>query len=240
MIRLPIANQAKHYEVAPSKIVALGKNYRDHIAEMETVQVASFDLEIPTEPILFPKTPNVLIGPGDPIVIPAFVHDCGFDDVSTHYEAELAFIIKERCKHVAEADAYDVILGYTCMNDVSQRNIQSGDKSGWFRGKSLDTFGPIGPRLVMSQDVPDPQHLGIQCRLNGTTVQDGNTNQMIFSIRKMVAFISCNFTLEPRDIIMTGTPAGVGPIAHGDVVEVEIEGIGTLSNPVIDERFASA
>jgi 2-keto-4-pentenoate hydratase/2-oxohepta-3-ene-1,7-dioic acid hydratase in catechol pathway len=236
MITLPIANRDEPYHVAPTKIIALGKNYRDHIAEMETVNVSSFDLDVPTEPILFPKTPNVLIGPGHPIIIPAFIYDCGFENVNTHYEAELAFVIKEHCKHVLEADAYDVILGYTCMNDVSQRNIQSGDKSGWFRGKSLDTFGPIGPQLVLSEDIPDPQNLRIQCRLNGETVQDGNTNQMIFSLRQMVAFVSRNFTLEPGDIIMTGTPAGVGPITHGDVVEVEIEGLGVLSNPVVDLR----
>ncbi len=236
MITLPVAKSDQNYEVAPSKIIALGKNYRDHIAEMETVNVASFDLEVPAEPILFSKTPNVLIAAGEPIVVPSFIHECGFDDVSTHYEAELAFIIKERCKNVSEDAALDAILGFTCMNDVSQRNIQSSDKSGWFRGKSLDTFGPIGPCLVLTEDMPDPQNLRIQCRLNGETVQDGNTSQMIFGIRQMVAYITRQFTLEAGDIIMTGTPAGVGPIAHGDVVEVEIEGIGILRNPVVDER----
>jgi len=236
MIRLPIANSDEAYQVAPSKIVALGKNYREHIAEMESVNVSGFDIDVPAEPILFPKTPNVLIGTGEPIVIPAFIYECGFDEVRTHYEAELALVIKERCKNVSEEEAYDVILGFTCMNDVSQRNIQSGDRSGWFRGKSLDTFGPIGPRLVLQGDIPDPQSLRIRCRLNGNTVQDANTKQMIFSIRQTVAYVTRNFTLEAGDIVMTGTPAGVGPIAHGDVVEVEIEGIGVLSNPVVDER----
>ena len=236
MVKLPIANRNATYDVAPSKIIALGKNYRDHIAEMETVNVSSFDAQIPSEPILFPKTPNVLIAHEDPIVLPAFIHDCGFDKVETHYEAELALIIKTRCKHISEADALDVVLGFTCMNDVSQRNIQSGDKSGWFRGKSLDTFGPIGPRLVLAEDMPDPQNVRVQCRLNGSTVQDGNTADMIFSLRESLAFISRSFTLEAGDIILTGTPAGVGPIQHGDTVEVEIEGIGILRNPVLDER----
>ena len=121
------------------------------------------------------------------------------------------------------------------MNDVSQRNLQSTDKSGWFRGKSLDTFGPIGPKLVYKEDIDDPQNLDINCRLNGKTVQDSNTRHMIFKIPDIVAFVSRNFTLERGDIILTGTPAGVGAIKHGDLVEVEIEGIGVLKNPVIEE-----
>ncbi len=235
MIPLPIANRDETYNIAPGKIIALGKNYREHIAEMLSVNVSSFDSEVPSEPILFPKTPNVLIANGDQIVIPSFIYNCGFDEVNTHYEAELAFVINERCKNVNEEDAYDVILGFTCMNDVSQRNIQSLDKSGWFRGKSLDTFGPIGPRLVLREHINNPQNLRVQSRLNGKIVQDGNTNQMIFSIPRIIAYITRNFTLEAGDIIMTGTPAGVGPLKHGDVIEVEIEGIGILSNPVVEE-----
>jgi len=121
------------------------------------------------------------------------------------------------------------------MNDVSQRHIQNGDRTGWFRVKSLDTFGPIGPQVVLADDLPDPQHLDVACRLNGQTVQAGNTSQMIFTIPEIIAFVSKNFTLLPGDIILTGTPAGVGPLSHGDIVEVEIEGIGILKNPVIDE-----
>jgi 2-keto-4-pentenoate hydratase/2-oxohepta-3-ene-1,7-dioic acid hydratase in catechol pathway len=123
------------------------------------------------------------------------------------------------------------------MNDVSQRNIQNGDRTGWFRGKSLDTFGPIGPQVVLAEDIPDPHHLNIRCRLNGKTVQEANTGQMIFKITEIIAFISKNITLVPGDIILTGTPAGVGPLNHGDVVEVEIEQIGILENDVIDQTI---
>jgi 2-keto-4-pentenoate hydratase/2-oxohepta-3-ene-1,7-dioic acid hydratase in catechol pathway len=237
MLELPIFNRAGRYPVNPSKIIALGKNYLDHIREQKTVLVNSFNDDLPTEPILFAKTPNVLIGPNEAIIIPKFIYDYNFDSVRTHYEAELAFFIKEKCKNVPPGQAYDYILGFTCMNDVSQRNIQSGDQSGWFRGKSLDTFGPVGPQLVLTEDIGDPQNLALQCRLNGKVVQDSNTRHMIFSIRDIVAFVSKNFTLLPGDLITTGTPAGVGQIAHGDVVEIEIEKIGVLSNTVLDERY---
>ena len=235
MISLPIDQQETTYTVNPSKIIALGLNYRDHVAESASVKVQGFTDDIPTEPILFPKTPNVLIGPEDPIVIPRFLNDYNFDIPRVDYEAELAVIIKDRCKDVPAAEALTHVLGYTCMNDVSQRNIQNSDRSGWFRGKSLDTFGPIGPRIVTPAHIGDPQNLPIICRLNGEVVQEGNTRQMIFSIPGIIAFVSKNFTLLPGDIIMTGTPSGVGPLRHNDVVEVEIEGIGVLRNPVVDE-----
>jgi 2-keto-4-pentenoate hydratase/2-oxohepta-3-ene-1,7-dioic acid hydratase in catechol pathway len=235
MIVLPVYGRTDSYTVNPTKIIALGLNYRDHIAESHSVKVQGFTSEIPTEPILFPKTPNVLVGPGDPIVIPKFIADYNFQEPRTDYEAELAVIIKDKCKNVSPSDAMGYVLGYTCMNDVSQRNLQTSDKSGWFRGKSLDTFGPIGPRIVLAEDLQNPQDLGIQCRLNGKTVQDSNTRYMIFSIPEVVAFISKNFTLMPGDIISTGTPAGVGPIKDGDIVEVEIEKIGILRNPVVRE-----
>ena len=234
-VKLPIRRTKETYTVQPQKIIALGLNYRDHIRESATVNVQGFTNDLPSEPILFPKTPNVLIGSGEPIVIPAFLKAYGFDPLRVDYEAELAFVMKDRCKNVSKDRAYEHILGFTCMNDVSQRNIQSSDRSGWFRGKSLDTFGPIGPELVLARDLEDPQNLAVSCRLNGKTVQSSNTKFMIFSIPEIVAFVSMNFTLEPGDIIMTGTPSGVGPLKHGDVVEVEIEGIGILRNPVIDE-----
>jgi 2-keto-4-pentenoate hydratase/2-oxohepta-3-ene-1,7-dioic acid hydratase in catechol pathway len=237
MLQLPIKNRNGVYPVAPGKIIALGQNYRDHIAERDKVGVGSLQAEIPAEPILFAMTPNALIGSGEDIVLPAFVHDYGFDRVRTHYEAELAFFIAARCRRVSVADAPAYVLGYVCANDVSQRNIQGLDKSGWFRGKSLDTFCPIGPCLTPAEDIPDPQALRIQCRLNGRTVQDGNTRAMIFGIPEMLAFISRQITLEPGDLILTGTPAGVGELEHGDCVEVEIEGIGTLRNTVVDERI---
>ncbi len=235
MISLPIDQQKNTYTVNPSKIIALGLNYRDHVAESASVKVQGFTDDIPTEPILFPKTPNVLIGPEDPIVIPGFLNDYGFDSPRVDYEAELAIIIKDRCKDVLASDALAHVFGYTCMNDVSQRNIQNSDRSGWFRGKSLDTFGPIGPRIVTAADIGDPQNLSVTCRLNGEVVQSGNTRHMIFDIPAIIAFVSKNFTLLPGDIIMTGTPSGVGPLHHNDVVEVEIEGIGILRNPVVDE-----
>ena len=237
MIELPVKNSGQSYTVKPSKLIALGLNYRAHIAESASVKVQGFTDEVPAEPLLFPKTPNVLIGPDQPIIIPAFLKSYGFETLRTDHEAELAVIIGRRCKDIAAADAWAYILGYTCMNDVSQRNIQNGDRTGWFRGKSLDTFGPIGPRVVMADDLPDPQHLDVACRLNGKTVQAGNTSQMIFTIPEIIAFVSQNFTLLPGDIILTGTPAGVGPLHHGDMVEVEIEGIGILKNPVIDETI---
>lgn len=231
MIELPVAGSQEKYQLRPTKIVALGLNYLDHIAESKSVVGG----EIPTEPVLFPKTPNVLIASGDNIVLPAFVAAYGFDDPRVDHEAELAFIVKDRCKDVRPEDALDHILGFTCMNDVSQRNLQHGDKSGWYRGKSLDTFGPIGPRLVPVDAIGDPQNLDITCRLNGKVKQQSNTRHMIFKIPEILAFISRNFTLMPGDIVMTGTPAGVSPLHHGDVVEVEIEGIGILSNPVVEE-----
>ena len=235
MVKLPIFNHSESYTVNPSKIIALGLNYRDHIAESHSVKVKGFTQEVPEEPILFPKTPNVLIGPEEPIVIPAFLKDYRFDELRTDYEAELAVIIKDKCRSVSPENSLSHVFGYTCMNDVSQRNLQTGDRSGWFRGKSLDTFGPVGPRIVLQEDVGDAQNLRIQCRLNGKTVQDSNTRHMIFSIPEIIAFVSKNFTLMPGDIISTGTPSGVGSIKHGDVVEIEIDKIGILRNPVIQE-----
>lgn len=236
MFSLPVANRSESYELHPSKIIAMGLNYRDHIAESASVRVQGFTHDIPKEPVLFPKTPNVLIPSGEPIVIPSFLRAYGFDDPRVDYEGELAFIVADRCKNVPVEEVYDHIFGYTCMNDVSQRNLQNGDRSGWWRGKSLDTFGPIGPCIVLSAEIGDPQSLDLRCRLNGKVVQESNTRQMIFGIREMFAFISRNFTLEEGDIITTGTPSGVGRITQGDVVEVEVEKIGVLRNPVLEER----
>ena len=230
-ITLPMSNGGD-YVVNPSKIVALGLNYLEHIKESQSVDVQNFTEEIPTEPILFPKTPNVLIGPGEPIILPAFLGEYGFTNCRTDHEAELAIIIKDRVKNLSADTAMDHILGFTCFNDISQRNLQKGDKSGWYRGKSLDTFGPIGPVIVTPEDIGDPQNLKIECRLNGQVVQSSNTRQMIFKIPEILTFISKNFTLEAGDIIITGTPSGVGPLQDGDVIEVEIENIGILTNPV--------
>ncbi len=235
MVTLPVSNNNSSYELNPSKIIALGINYRSHLSDSYSVKMGGYAPDVPEEPVLFAKTPNVLIGPWESIVIPSFLLGYGFDDLRTDYEAELAVIIGRKCRKVTAGEALDYVFGYTCMNDVSQRNIQIADRTGWFRGKSLDTFGPVGPRIVSPREVGDPQDLAIQCRLNGKTVQDSNTSMMIFSVARTIAFISKNFTLMPGDIIATGTPKGVGRIQHGDVVEVEIEKIGVLRNPVVEE-----
>ncbi len=234
MIRLP-GPGGRTYRLAPSKIIALGLNYREHIAESQSVKVQGFSTEEPREPVLFPKTPNVLIGPEEPIVIPAFLKDYGFEDPRVDYEAELAFVVRDRCRHVPAEEAWRHILGFTCFNDVSQRNLQRSDASGWWRGKSLDTFGPAGPRIVSLEELGDPQNLAIRCTLNGRKVQESNTARMIFTIPVILAFVSRCLTLMAGDLISTGTPSGVGPLRHGDVVEVEVEGIGTLRNPVVEE-----
>jgi len=210
-------------------------NYRDHIAESDKLTVQGFTKDIPQEPVLFPKTPNVLIGTEQPIVIPAIARSYGFEDFRVDYEAELAFFVLDRCKDIEPEDAWKHIYGFTCFNDVSQRNIQNSDRSGWFRGKSFDTFGPIGPCVVCLEDLGDPGELKIECRLNGKTVQSSSTRYMIFSIPDTLSFVSRNFTLEAGDLICTGTPSGVGPLQAADVVEVEIEGIGVLRNPVQEE-----
>jgi 2-keto-4-pentenoate hydratase/2-oxohepta-3-ene-1,7-dioic acid hydratase in catechol pathway len=235
-VTLPVKGSGELYTVKPSKIIALGLNYHSHIAESHSVKVQGFTEQIPEEPILFPKTPNVLIGPGEAIVLPAFTERYRFESPRIDYEAELALIVKDRCKDVPPDQAYEHIFGYTCFNDVSFRNLQTGDRSGWFRGKSLDTFGPIGPTIVRGEDLGDPQNLAVQCRLNGKVVQDSNTSSMIFPIREILAFVSMCFTLEPGDVVATGTPGGVGRLADGDMVEVEVEGIGILSNPVRAEK----
>jgi 2-keto-4-pentenoate hydratase/2-oxohepta-3-ene-1,7-dioic acid hydratase in catechol pathway len=235
-IVLPVLGSDETYLVAPTKIIALGLNYRDHIAESLSVKVQGFTPDEPAEPVLFPKLPNVLVGPGEPIVLPAIVDSYDFDEPRTDYEAELALIVGRECRNVPIDEAESYILGYTCMNDVSQRNIQNGDRSGWFRGKSFDTFGPIGPAVLPVGRCSDVQALDITCRLNGDTVQSSNTRHMIFPVREILSYVSRNFTLYPGDIILTGTPSGVGPLSPGDVVEVEIQEIGTLSNPVVAEK----
>lgn len=235
MLELPILNSKKRYKVNPTKIIALGLNYHSHINESASINSKAAVDDTPKEPILFPKTPNVLIGHDENIIIPKFLKDYKFDEIRVDYEAELAIIINKKCKNVAKEKAFDYILGYTCINDVSQRNFQFMDKSGWFRGKSLDTFGPIGPIIVTDKDIKDPQNLDIKCWLNKKLVQDSNTRDMIFFIPEIIEFISKNFTLEEGDIIATGTPGGVGKLKNGDIVEVEIEKIGILRNRVVEE-----
>jgi 2,4-didehydro-3-deoxy-L-rhamnonate hydrolase len=211
----------------PGKIVCVGLNYRDHAEEQGT--------ELPSAPLLFAKWPNALIGPGEPIVIPR---------VSTQvdYEAELGVVIGERVRGVSKENALDSVRGYICLNDVSARDLQFSDGQ-WTRGKSADTFCPVGPRLVPAAEVPDPQALGIRCVLNGEVMQDSTTANMIFTVPEIIAYTSATMTLEPGDLIATGTPAGVGVfrdppvlLKDGDEVTIEIDGLGALTNPVQAER----
>ena len=238
MLSLPLLGTDRSVELRPSKIVALGLNYREHVAELGHVlpgpdgKVAA--RELPKEPLLFSKGPNVLVGTGEAIVLPStFLARSGIENPRTDFEAELAIVIGERMRRVAPEAALSFVLGYSCFNDVSQRNIQNGDRSGWFRGKSFDSFGPIGPVIVPAGRIGNPQDLAISCRLNGRLVQSARTSAMIFTIAELLSYISWNMTLEPGDIVATGTPSGVGALSPGDIVEVEIEGIGVLSNPVV-------
>ena len=233
MIYLPLARTSQKITINPSKIIAVGLNYRDHVTESKALDARVQD--IPKEPVLFAKTNNVLIGPGEPIVIPAHIKEYNFPSARVDPECELAIIIGKKGRHIPLEKAFDYVLGYTCFNDVSQRDIQKGDASGWFRGKSFDTFGPIGPVVVSHKDIGDPQALKVTCKINGVVKQSGNTRDMIFSIPVLISFISRQFTLEEGDVIATGTPSGVSPIVPGDSVEVEVEKIGILKNPVTAE-----
>ncbi len=235
-VTLPISGTEEYLNIDPSKIIAVGMNYHAHIKESESVRVKGMTGEVPEEPVLFAKTPNVLIGPGDDIPLPIILKDYRWDTKPrTDYEGELVVIIGKSGRHILEENALEYVFGYTCGIDVSQRNIQNGDRSGWFRGKSFDGFGPVGPAVVPGTSI-SPQNLNLETRLNGRRVQSANTSQMIFSIPYLLAFISRQMTLEKGDLIFTGTPAGVGPIKEGDVVDVEIEGIGVLSCPVVTEK----
>lgn len=198
----------------PTKVVCLGRNYYDHIKEL--------DNEVPDRPILFMKTPNCLNDPEGEIHAPAFV-------TRLDYEGELAFVVKKRAKNVLAADFADYILGYTCLNDVTARDIQKGDGQ-WTRGKCMDGFCPIGPLVT---DEVDGTDLHIATRLNGNTVQDSRTALFMTKLPELMEFITACITLEPGDVVTTGTPAGVGPMQAGDTVEVEIEGIGVLRNHII-------
>ncbi len=210
----------------PGKIVCVGLNYRDHAAEG--------GMDLPKAPLLFAKWANTLIGDGDAIVLPP-------ESTQVDYEAELGVVIGAKAKRVSEGDALDHVAGYICVNDVSARDLQFADGQ-WTRGKSPDTFCPVGPRLVPREEIADPQALAIRCLVNGQALQDSSTAQMIFSVAEIIAYTSQIITLEPGDLIATGTPAGVGVfrdpkvlLSDGDEVAVEIEGLGTLTNPVTKE-----
>jgi 2,4-diketo-3-deoxy-L-fuconate hydrolase len=207
----------------PGKIICVGLNYRDHAAES--------NMPIPERPVLFSKFSTCVIGPGEPVVIPA-------TSTQVDYEAELAVVIGRRAKNVSAANAYEYVLGYTAFNDVSARDFQFADGQ-WQRGKSCDTFAPMGQTIVTTDEIPDPQRLSIKLVLNGQTMQDSNTDQLIFGVPRLIEFITESITLEPGDVIATGTPPGVGfarkpPVflRPGDVMDVQIEKIGGLENPI--------
>jgi 2-keto-4-pentenoate hydratase/2-oxohepta-3-ene-1,7-dioic acid hydratase in catechol pathway len=202
--------------IHPSKIVCVGRNYVDHAKELGNA--------VPTEPLIFLKPPSSLIRTGEAIVYPSISQ-------SVHFEGELGIIVSKRGRHVKAADFLDYIHGYTCVNDVTARDLQK--KDGQFtRGKGFDTFCAVGPRIV-SRDELDLSQLRVRTRLNGIVKQDAPVTDMIFSPGVIIEFVTQFMTLEPGDLIATGTPSGVGPMLPGDVVEVEIDGIGTLRNPVI-------
>lgn len=216
----PIAN--------PSKVVAIGLNYMDHCREQK--------VEPPKAPLIFTKFSTSIIGPGETIRWdPALTKQVDF-------EAELAVVIGRTARNVTEAEALDYVAGYTICHDVSARDLQFSDGQ-WVRGKSLDTFCPLGPYLVTADEIPDPHTLAIRCTVNETVLQNSNTSEMIFRIPHLIAYITRAFTLLPGDVITTGTPDGVGVFRNpkiflkdGDVVTIEIEGLGQLINPCAEER----
>lgn len=207
----------------PQKVIGIGLNYRDHAEEAK--------IPIPKSPLLFGMYANAIIGPDSPIVIPPATNQ-------VDYEAELAVVIGTRARRVSVEEALDYVAGYSIMHDVSARDIQFGDKQ-WTRGKSIDTFAPMGPCLVTCSELGDGSGLAIELRLNGVRLQKSNTGNLIFNVPALVSHISQTMTLEPGDVISTGTPSGVGFVRNppiflkpGDTVEIEIEGIGVLRNPV--------
>jgi 2-keto-4-pentenoate hydratase/2-oxohepta-3-ene-1,7-dioic acid hydratase in catechol pathway len=207
----------------PGKIVAIGLNYMDHVRESGA--------EAPKRPLVFAKFPTAIIGPNEPIKIPRSVTQ------RVDWEVELAVVIGETARNVPVDEALGVIKGYTIGNDVSARDLQFADGQ-WVRAKSLDTFCPLGPELVQ---LDDPQNLKLTTRVNGETMQDSNTAEMIFGVAELISYCSHSFTLEAGDVMLTGTPWGCGEfmepkrsLKDGDVVECEIEGLGVLSNPVVD------
>jgi 2,4-diketo-3-deoxy-L-fuconate hydrolase len=209
----------------PGKIVCVGLNYKDHAEEQGA--------ELPAAPLFFAKYPTALIGPGDPIVIPSIVTQCD-------YEAELGVVLGATVKSVSKENALEAVAGYVVANDVSARDLQFSDGQ-WTRGKSPDTFCPVGP-LVPTASVPDPHALGIRAILNGETMQDSTTANLIFGIDQVISYASQTSTLEAGDLILTGTPAGVGVfrdpprlLQPGDEITIEIDGVGSITNPVVAE-----
>ena len=214
--RVPLSEAKLLAPVIPrSKVVAVGKNYREHAAEMGD--------EAPTEPLLFLKPNTSVIGPGDAIVLPV-------QSERVEHEGEVAVVIGRIAKHVAEADAANVIFGYTIANDVTARDLQRKDGQ-WARAKGFDTFCPLGPFIETELD--PTERLAVICRVNGEVRQAGFTSDMVFGVAEIIEYVSAFTTLLPGDVLLTGTPSGVGPVQPGDLMEVEVDGIGTLANRVV-------
>ncbi len=221
MIRLPFRDG--FYEVNPSKIICLGRNYAEHAKELGH--------EVPKEPVIFLKPPSALIGPNQTIILPK-------KSKEVHHEVELAVIIGKRGKNIPRERAMDHVLGYTILLDITARDLQwEAKRKGlpWTVAKGFDTFAPIGPRIVPKEEL-DPSELEIGLKVNGEVRQLSRTSKMIFKIPEIIEYISSIMTLEKGDIIATGTPEGVGPLRHGDIVEAWIEGIGVLKENVLAER----
>jgi 2-keto-4-pentenoate hydratase/2-oxohepta-3-ene-1,7-dioic acid hydratase in catechol pathway len=214
LIPVERSGSVETFDLVPSKIIGIGQNYRAHAIEMGK--------GLPEEPLMFLKPRSAMIADGAAIARPK-----GFERVD--YEGELGVVIGKRASKVSKADALGIVLGYTCVNDVTVRDLQKKDGQ-WTRAKGFDTFCPIGPRIVPGLD---PRALRITTRVNGVVKQDSSTSDLIFDVATLISFASQYMTLEPGDVISTGTPAGVGNLDPGDVCEIEIEGIGVLTNPVI-------
>lgn len=212
---LPLADVRLVAPVLPSKIIAVAKNYADHAREMGG--------EVPPAPMIFLKPSTSVVGPGEPITLP-------WQSEQVEHEAELAVVIGRLCRDVPEERVPEVVLGYTCANDVTARDLQRTDGQ-WGRAKGFDTFCPLGPWIETGLDVDDA---AIECRVNGEVRQSGSTGDMVRDVAELVSWVSSVMTLLPGDVILTGTPAGVGPLVAGDEVSVTIDGLGTLTNPVID------
>jgi len=225
---VPLGDARIHAPIAgPEKVIGIGLNYEDHAAETGA--------DIPEKPIVFAKYANTVIGPGETIRIPPITGQAD-------YEAELAVVIGKAARNVPESKAIDYVFGYTNANDVSSRDLQFSEGGQWTRSKSIDTFCPIGPYIATRDEIEDPQNLSVRCTLNGEVMQDGTTSKMIFSVAELVSFLSQGMTLVPGDVIVTGTPPGVGAardpqvwLKDGDEVTIEIEGLGALTNPVETE-----
>ena len=214
----PLADVRLLAPIIPTKILCVGKNYADHAKEMGD--------EVPAEPLIFSKPATAVIGPGDEIQLPHLSRE-------VHHEAELAVVIGRLTRNVAVEDALGAVLGYTCANDVTARDLQRTDDQ-WTRAKGFDTFCPLGPWI--STDLVPSAGVAVRCSVNGEVRQDGTTSDLVFDIAQLVAYCAAFATLLPGDVLLTGTPAGVGPLVDGDTVTVSVEGIGELTNTCVAER----